>query len=390
MTEAFSVLLCEQDTSQVERLRRVLNRAGHGVRVAPDVVSAQMQARKEPPSIVAVDVMRPGGGGAALLSRLRGNVHTAHIPAVGLIDQTGENQALLDSGARECVTKPVDCEALITVVGRILDRPLIVDRAPKELIQDLRRLEVLDATNLLDLPPVIMFDRLTSLASTLLPAPTALASLVDRDRQYFKSQLSVGEPWATASETPLTQSFCQWAVASREPLIVADARWHPLLRDNRVDELGVTAYAGIRSSCATKHSARCAQSTHSQAHGVTAGSQVSKSLPRSAVPRSSTASLVTRQNEPTPFKPCPLVSPEPGSFSDRRSRPSDGTNLASSPRSSTPSMNVSNNSLLSRLSQSSPTPDLSDTRPDRRGSTRSQLVAWGRAVTSRFGALTLA
>ena len=246
MTEAFSVLLCEQDALQVERLRGVLNRAGHDVRAAPDVVSAQMQARKEPPNIVAVDVMLPGGGGAALLSRLRGNVHTAYIPAVGLINQTGETQALLDSGARECVTKPVDSEALITVIDRILDRPLIVDRAPKELIEDPRRLEVLDATNLLDSPREMMFDRLTSLASTLLPAPTALVSLVDRDRQYFKSQLGVGEPWATAAETPLTHSFCQWAVASREPLIVADARSHPLLRDNRaVDELGVTAYAGI-------------------------------------------------------------------------------------------------------------------------------------------------
>ena len=71
-------------------------------------------------------------------------------------------------------------------------------------------------------------------------------SLVDEDRQFFKSCVGLPEPWSSLRQTPLTHSFCKHAVASGEPFIVTDARQHPLVRDNRaVSELGVIAYAGI-------------------------------------------------------------------------------------------------------------------------------------------------
>ena len=55
-------------------------------------------------------------------------------------------------------------------------------------------------------------------------------SLVDRHRQFFKSQVGLPEPTATARETPLTHSFCQWVVADQHELVVPDARVHPLLK----------------------------------------------------------------------------------------------------------------------------------------------------------------
>jgi GAF domain-containing protein len=71
-------------------------------------------------------------------------------------------------------------------------------------------------------------------------------SLVDADRQFFKSCFGLPEPWASERETPLSYSFCQHAVASREPLIVEDAREHDVLRENlAVREMGLVAYAGI-------------------------------------------------------------------------------------------------------------------------------------------------
>ena len=76
--------------------------------------------------------------------------------------------------------------------------------------------------------------------------PVALVSLVDADRQFFKSCLGLPEPWASARETPLSHSFCQHAVARREPLVVDDAREHEVLRDNpAIRDMGVVAYAGI-------------------------------------------------------------------------------------------------------------------------------------------------
>ncbi len=80
----------------------------------------------------------------------------------------------------------------------------------------------------------------------MLNAPVALVSLVDSDRQFFKSCLGLPEPWASARQAPLSHSFCQHAVASREPLIVADSREHEVLRDNlAIRDMGVIAYAGI-------------------------------------------------------------------------------------------------------------------------------------------------
>jgi len=123
-------------------------------------------------------------------------------------------------------------------------RQALLDAA--EAVGDGQRLEALEATGLLDSDVSPSFDRLARLASHVLHAPVALVSLVDADRQFFKSCLGLPEPWASERGSPLTHSFCQHAVASREPLLVSDAREHPVLRDNlAIRDIGVIAYAGI-------------------------------------------------------------------------------------------------------------------------------------------------
>jgi GAF domain-containing protein len=108
------------------------------------------------------------------------------------------------------------------------------------------RVGALQATGLLDSDIDPVFDRHARLAAQVLNAPVALVSLVDADRQFFKSCLGLPEPWASRRGTPLSHSFCQHAVASREPLIVDDARQHAVLRDNlAIRDMGVVAYAGI-------------------------------------------------------------------------------------------------------------------------------------------------
>ena len=108
------------------------------------------------------------------------------------------------------------------------------------------RLAALRRAALLDTPAEEAFDRLTRLASTILGAPVALVSLVDEDRQFFKSCVGLPEPWASRRETPLSHSFCQHAVASGRPLVIEDAREHPLVRGNpAIGDLDVVAYAGI-------------------------------------------------------------------------------------------------------------------------------------------------
>jgi formate hydrogenlyase transcriptional activator len=114
-----------------------------------------------------------------------------------------------------------------------------------EKIQDAERLAALRQTALLDTPAEEVFDRLTRLATTLLRVPVALVSLVDGDRQFFKSSVGLPAPLATRRQTPLTHSFCKHVVASGEPLIVSDIR-DSIFKDNpSVFGIGEIAYTGI-------------------------------------------------------------------------------------------------------------------------------------------------
>ena len=79
------------------------------------------------------------------------------------------------------------------------------------------RVDALDALGVLDTPPEDRFDRFTRLASAAFGVPIALVSLVDSDRQWFKSRVGLG-----LSETPRALSFCSHAVALDDMLVVPD------------------------------------------------------------------------------------------------------------------------------------------------------------------------
>ena len=113
-------------------------------------------------------------------------------------------------------------------------------------VSDPARLAALRAVALLDTPTEEAFDRLSRLAALVLNAPVALVTLVDADRQFFKSCIGLSEPWATQQETPLTHSFCQHNRIAGQPLIINDARTHELVKTNlAILELDVIAYLGF-------------------------------------------------------------------------------------------------------------------------------------------------
>lgn len=100
----------------------------------------------------------------------------------------------------------------------------------------------LDQLEILDTGPEEAFDRITRLTSRCLSVPISFLSLLDHDRQSFKS--AVGAPEGM-TEIPLTASLCRYAVEAGEPLIVDDARLHPVARGiSSIESHGVIAYAG--------------------------------------------------------------------------------------------------------------------------------------------------
>ena len=107
------------------------------------------------------------------------------------------------------------------------------------------RLAAVRATGLLDTAAEEAFDRLTRLAVRLIGVPAAFVSLVDADRDFYKSACGFGESLASARE--LTgPTFCHYTVQRTTPLVIPDTQADPAYRDVlTVRTLGVAAYVGI-------------------------------------------------------------------------------------------------------------------------------------------------
>ncbi len=90
-----------------------------------------------------------------------------------------------------------------------------------------RRLAALRALRILDTPAEERFDRITRTARRLFGVPIALISLVDGDRQWFKSCQGLG-----VNETDRSVSFCGHAILQDKPMVVSDASGDPRFHDN--------------------------------------------------------------------------------------------------------------------------------------------------------------
>ncbi|MDG5816903.1 histidine kinase dimerization/phosphoacceptor domain -containing protein [Chitinispirillales bacterium ANBcel5] len=113
-------------------------------------------------------------------------------------------------------------------------------------VHDPARLAALKAVALLDSPTEEAFDRLSRLATRFVHAPVSLVTLIDANRQYFKSCIGLPEPWQSSRETPLSHSFCQHNRIVGRPLVIEDARKHPIFKENpAIWDLRVIAYLGI-------------------------------------------------------------------------------------------------------------------------------------------------
>src|SRR3989442_11453411 len=100
----------------------------------------------------------------------------------------------------------------------MLARRFMRSKRPGASSAEKKRLKVLWQYDVLDTVPEEVFDDLTDLAAHICEAPIALISLVDEDRQWFKSKIGV-----TVSETARDISFCAHAITQQGLFIVPDA-----------------------------------------------------------------------------------------------------------------------------------------------------------------------
>ncbi|WP_431022187.1 Diguanylate cyclase [Erwinia rhapontici] len=103
------------------------------------------------------------------------------------------------------------------------------------------RINSLYALGILDTGPDERFDRLTRLAVEIFKVPIALISLVDNDKQWFKSSCGIN-----LQSTPISDSFCSFAVESGAPYVIEDTFSDPrfILNNLVCNDPFIRSYAG--------------------------------------------------------------------------------------------------------------------------------------------------
>jgi ribonuclease BN (tRNA processing enzyme)/DNA-binding response OmpR family regulator len=241
-----TVLLAVEDAESSDALGVAVRGDGLRLITASDAEQVLERAREEQPSVVVLGRSLAGRDALDVADAIRRAwPKPASAPAVVVIAQ-GEDQVDREAGARVGVLdwlvapfKPtyararVHCWLLRTACSWVA-APLPED--------EVDRLETLRGMGVLDTPSEERFDRFTRIAAALFDVPVALVSLVDAERQWFKSHHGLD-----ATETPREMAFCAHAILAGKPLVIPDAHRDPRFADNPLvtGPPHVRFYAGV-------------------------------------------------------------------------------------------------------------------------------------------------
>lgn len=114
--------------------------------------------------------------------------------------------------------------------------------ADTKLHDEAGRIAALDRYHILDTRDEDAFENITQLVQSILRVPISAVSLVDRDRQWFKSVQGL-----ETRETPRDVAFCNYTIQQREPMVVGDAANDERFRANAlvIGAPHIASYAGV-------------------------------------------------------------------------------------------------------------------------------------------------
>lgn len=214
--------------------------------------------RNGQPSLIFIGDALDGADPIALAQEVRAlqPEDAGDIPILLVGDQAAATEHAEAPGVTAWLTRPFSMQYARSLMRAWLMRSMLRWRKAVLPADEEQRLAAVYELGLLDTEAEERFDRHARIAAAALDAPIALVSLIDRDRQWFKSHQGFD-----FSETPRDLGFCSHAILDDGPFVVNDA-----LKDDRfaenpvvVGEPHVRFYAGIplRTADGAKVGALC-------------------------------------------------------------------------------------------------------------------------------------
>ena len=236
-----SVLLGIVDPELYDEFWRALQADGVRARHAISRAAAVEAALAEPPSLIILERHLPGDG-LATCRELRG-LHDPALAGVPIIitaaqEEIGPGAA---AGVTDWLLKPFSEIYARTRMRAWLMRMTCHWAQPPIPADEEQRLSALRNLAILDTAREDRFDRLTRIASATFDVPIALVTLVDTNRQWFKSACGLD-----MGETHRDISFCAHAIVERDVMVVPDALLDERFADHPavVDGPRIRFYAG--------------------------------------------------------------------------------------------------------------------------------------------------
>jgi len=119
-SDSSSILVVDDNPANLKLVRVLLMSVGYRVVTAVDADDALRALQQEHPALILMDLQMPGMDGLALTRQLKADPGTRHIVVIALTAYAmkGDAERAFEAGCDDYMSKPIDLDALTTLVAR--------------------------------------------------------------------------------------------------------------------------------------------------------------------------------------------------------------------------------------------------------------------------------